>query len=107
MTAPPFAGQTYLIHFDNGTVFRNTYATDGGSLHYDTVEGAGAGSSEDVTLQTASVGAATYLVNWVEANGTTVTHLMNLDEGTVHAFWTFESPAGRHGELHTASLEQL
>jgi phenolic acid decarboxylase len=107
MMTPAFSGQTYLIHFDNGTVFRNTYSADGASLHYDTVEGAGAGSSEDVTLHTAALGGTTYLVNWVEANGTTVTHLMNLDEEKVHAFWTFDGPGGRNGELHTASLEKL
>ncbi|MGN6243307.1 MAG: MoaF-related domain-containing protein [Motilibacteraceae bacterium] len=107
MTTPAFAGQTYLIRFDNGTVFRNTYSTDGATLHYDTVEGAGAGGSEDVSLHTAAVGGRSYLVNWVEANSTTVTHLMNLDDATVHAFWTFDGHRGRVGELHTAGLEKL
>lgn len=107
MTTPTFAGRTYLIRFDNGTVFRNTYSPDGASLHYETVEGAGAGSSEDVALHTAAVAGSSYLVNWVEANGTTVTHLMNLEDATVHAFWTFDGPGGRVGELHSASLESV
>lgn len=107
MTTPDFAGNTYLIRFDNGIVFRNTYSSDGTSLHYDTLEGYGAGTSEDVALHTAALDGRSYLVNWVEANGTTVTHLMNLASGTVHAFWTFATPDGRAGELHTASLDTL
>lgn len=85
-------------------MFRNTYSADGTSLHYDTVEGYGAGTSEDVTLHTAVLDGRSYLVNWVEANGTTVTHLMDLDAESVRAFWTFEGPEGRVGELHEASI---
>lgn len=107
MTTPEFAGNTYLVRFDNGTVFRNSYSVDGTALHYDTVEGYGAGTSEDVTLHTAALEGRSYLVNWVEANGTTVTHLMNLSAGHVHAFWTFDGPDGRAGELHTATLDSV
>ncbi|MGW3036763.1 hypothetical protein ACWDCB_36875 [Streptomyces sp. NPDC001178] len=35
----------------------------------------------------------------------TVTHVMNLDALTVHAFWTYQEGAGRVAELHTGTLE--
>jgi hypothetical protein len=37
----------------------------------------------------------------------TVTHAMNLNTGTVHAFWTYDTPNGRVGELHTGTLQEL
>jgi hypothetical protein len=32
---------------------------------------------------------------------------MNLNTGTVHAFWAYDTPNGRVGELHTGTLQEL
>nr|WP_159029119.1 hypothetical protein [Streptomyces viridochromogenes] len=45
------------------------------------------------------------MLGWVEASGMTVTHLMNLNTRTIHAFWTYETDNGRVAELHTGTLE--
>ena len=37
----------------------------------------------------------------------TITHAMNLNTGTVHAFWTYETPDGRKAELHIGHLKEL
>ncbi len=47
------------------------------------------------------------MVGWVEESGMTVTHLLNLDALTVHAFWTYEAGDGRVAELHTGTLEPV
>src|SRR5581483_10450426 len=83
-----FAGHTYLFHVDNGTTFRNSYAADGSSLHYETVAGAGVGSAETVYLHVAELAPGLYFVNWVEASGMAVSHAMNLNTNTVYAFWS-------------------
>jgi hypothetical protein len=37
----------------------------------------------------------------------TVSHAMNLNTKTVHAFWTWQDDGGRQGELHTGTLEEV
>ncbi len=37
----------------------------------------------------------------------TVTRAMNLNTLTVHAFWTYDTPEGRIGELHVGTLEEM
>ncbi|MDX2524592.1 MoaF-related domain-containing protein [Streptomyces europaeiscabiei] len=105
MSEPTYAGKTFVFRVDNGVVFRNTYAADGTTLHYEAVEGPTKGSEETVTLHTAEVAPGLFMVGWVEKSGMTVTHLLNLDALTVHAFWTYETGDGRVAELHTGTLE--
>ena len=107
MSTASFADRTFRIRFDNGTVYENTYSSDGSRLHYETVEGPMTGKSEDVVLHTAELGEQTYLVNWVESDGTSVTHVMNLATGRVDAFWTYSDGSARVGELHAATLESV
>lgn len=66
-----------------------------------------AGAVEDVDLQAAEVTPGVFLVGWTEKSGMTVTHAMNLNTNTVHAFWTYDTADGRVGELHTGALEEI
>ncbi|MFI7296820.1 MoaF-related domain-containing protein [Streptomyces sp. NPDC050121] len=102
-----YAGKTYRFSVDNGVVFHNAYSPDGTTLHYETVAGPTAGASEDVTLHAAEAAPGVFLLGWVEKSGMTVTHAMNLNTLTVHAFWTYDTPEGRIGELHVGSLEEI
>lgn len=104
---PVFAGHTYLITVDNGTVFQNTYSSDGTHLHAVTLAGNGQGTTIDVTLNIATVSAddQIYFVSWVEPDTTTVSHVMHLRAGTVQIFFTYTNTSGaRVGELHNATL---
>ncbi|WP_326574271.1 hypothetical protein OG889_04300 [Streptomyces sp. NBC_00481] len=100
-----YAGKSFIFHVDNGVVFRNTYAADGTTLHYATLEGPAKGAEETVTLHTAEVAPGLFMLGWVEKSGMTITHLMNLNTRTVHAFWTYETGDGRVAELHAGILE--
>ncbi|MFE7278601.1 hypothetical protein [Streptomyces sp. NPDC057623] len=107
MSDPTYAGKTFRFGVDNGVVFHNTYAADGTGLRYETVAGPTKGAVEDVRLHAAEVSEGVFIVGWVEQSGMTVTHAMNLNTKTVHAFWTYETPDGRVGELHTGTLEEI
>ena len=108
-TVPAFAGHTYVFEFDNGTVFRNSCAADGRTLRWETLEGPGKGGAETVDLHVAEIASGAYFVGWVESTGITVTHLLDLNQGTVRAFWTYADAnaktGGRSAQLHTASLK--
>ncbi|WIV52958.1 MoaF-related domain-containing protein [Amycolatopsis nalaikhensis] len=105
MSTLTYAGRTYLFRVDNGVVFRNTYSADGTSLHYETLAGPTAGARETVTLHAAESAPGIFVLGWVEQSGMTITHVMNLNTDTIHAFWTYETASGRVGELHTGTIE--
>lgn len=104
---PDFAGHTYVLTLDNGAVLRNSYSADGTTLDWTALEGPMAGHSGRETLSVRAVGEGLYFVNWVEASGMTVSHVMDLGRGTVSVYWTYATPdGGRTGELHTATLQR-
>ncbi|MFJ1865337.1 MoaF-related domain-containing protein [Streptomyces sp. NPDC088097] len=106
--APAFAGHTYLLKLDNGAVLRNSYSADGATLDWTALEGPMAGHSGSERLSVRAVGEGLYFVNWVEASGMTVSHVMDLGRGAVSVYWTYATPdGGRTGELHTATLERV
>ncbi|WP_329273342.1 MoaF-related domain-containing protein [Streptomyces sp. NBC_01451] len=105
MSGPTYAGRTFVFRVDNGVVFRNTCTADGTTLHYETLEGPAKGAEETVILHTAEVAPGLFMLGWVEESGMTITHLMNLNALTVHAFWTYETGDGRAAELHAGVLE--
>jgi hypothetical protein len=101
----PFAGRTFLITVDDGTVYRNTYSADGTTFTSLTVAGDGVGESFTTTLQTAEVGWNQYFVSWVEPGGITVSQVINFTTGTVKIFFTFaDSTGAREGQLHTGTI---
>ncbi|MFD0352485.1 MoaF N-terminal domain-containing protein [Streptomyces sp. NPDC127110] len=105
---PAFAGHTYVLTLDNGAVLRNSYSADGTTLDWTALEGPMAGRSGQEKLSVRAVGEGLYFVNWVEASGMTVSHVMDLGRGTVSVYWTYATPdGGRAGELHTATLQRV
>ncbi|MFF5703101.1 MoaF N-terminal domain-containing protein [Streptomyces sp. NPDC012794] len=105
---PAFAGHTYVLTLDNGAVLRNSYSADGTTLDWTALEGPMAGRSGQERLSVRQVGEGLYFVNWVEASGMTVSHVMDLGHSTVSVYWTYATPdGGRAGELHTATLERV
>ncbi|MEU3753335.1 MoaF N-terminal domain-containing protein [Streptomyces olivoreticuli] len=107
-TAPAFAGHTYVLTLDNGAVLRNSYSADGKTLDWTALAGPMEGKSGQEKLTVREVGDGLYFVNWVEASGMTVSHVMDLRTKTVSIYWTYGTPdGGRAGELHTAKLERV
>ncbi|MGW1074389.1 MoaF-related domain-containing protein [Streptomyces sp. NPDC002537] len=107
-TAPAFAGHTYVLTLDNGAVLRNSYSADGKTLDWTALAGPMAGKSGQENLTVREVGTGLYFVNWVEASGMTVSHVMDLRNKTVSIYWTYgTADGGRAGELHTATLERV
>ncbi|GAA0333305.1 MoaF-related domain-containing protein [Streptomyces blastmyceticus] len=107
-TTPAFAGHTYVLTLDNGAVLRNSYSADGKTLDWTALAGPMEGKSGQEKLTVREVGDGLYFVNWVEASGMTVSHVMDLRTKTVSIYWTYGTPdGGRAGELHTAKLERV
>ncbi|MEU2869516.1 MoaF N-terminal domain-containing protein [Streptomyces olivoreticuli] len=107
-TTPAFAGHTYVLTLDNGAVLRNSYSADGKTLDWTALAGPMEGKSGQEKLTVREVGEGLYFVNWVEASGMTVSHVMDLRTKTVSIYWTYGTPdGGRAGELHTAKLERV
>ncbi|PSM37216.1 hypothetical protein C6Y14_43340 [Streptomyces dioscori] len=104
MSELTYAGKTFVFHVDNGVYSRSTYAADGTTLRYENLDGPAQGSEESVTLHTAEVAPGPIMLDRAEKPGMTVTHLMNPNARTVHAFWAYETGDGRVAEPHTGTL---
>jgi hypothetical protein len=107
---PAFAGHTYTITVDNGTVFQNTFSADGTKLHGVTTAGFGAGNVVDVSINVGLISRErqTYFISWVEADTTTVSQVFDIYDRTVQIFFTFTDATGvRSGQLHNATLQQI
>jgi hypothetical protein len=107
---PAFAGHTYVITVDNGTVFRNTFSADGTKLHGVTTAGFGAGNVVDVSINVGLISRdrQTYFISWVEPDTTTVSQVFDICDRTVQIFFTFTDATGvRSGQLHNATLQQI
>lgn len=105
---PAFAGHAYRLEVDNGVVFRNSYSADGTTLHWEALEGPMKGHDGDEKLSVREIRDGVYHINWVEASGMTVSHVMDLTSKTVSVYWTYVGENGdRVGELHTASLTRI
>jgi hypothetical protein len=107
---PAFAGHTYVITVDNGTVFQNTFSADGTKLHGVTTAGFGAGNVVDVSLNVGVISQArlTYFISWIEPDTTTVSQVFDICDRTVQVFFTFTDATGaRSGQLHNATVQQI
>ena len=105
MSTESYAGRKFLFRVDNGVVFRNSYSEDGSKLHWECLEGPF--GSEEVELNVAEVAPGLFFVSWVEDSGMAISHAMNLNSNTVHAFWSWQEQGGRQCELHTGTLEEV
>nr|WP_298552776.1 hypothetical protein [uncultured Streptomyces sp.] len=76
-------------------------------MHDETVTGPNTGASEDFALHAAEVAPVVFLLGWVEKSGMAVTHAMNLNTLTVHAFWSYYTPEGGIDELHVGTLKEM
>jgi hypothetical protein len=107
---PAFAGHTYVITVDNGTVFQNTFSADGTKLHGVTTAGFGAGNVIDVSINVGVISQSrlTYFISWVEPDTTTVSQVFDICDRTVQVFFTFTDSTGvRSGQLHNATVQQI
>jgi hypothetical protein len=107
---PAFAGHTYVLTVDNGTVFQNTFSADGTKLHGVTTAGFGAGSVVDVSINVGLISSydQSYFISWVEPDTTTVSQVFDIRDRTVQIFFTFTDATGvRSGQLHNATLKQI
>lgn len=102
-----FAGKTFELRLDNGIVFHNTYGAEGNTLHYEEVDGALEGGSEEAALQVGEIARGVYLLGWNELSGTAVAQVLDFNTGTVTGFWSIDDGGGRTGEMHTGTFREV
>lgn len=88
----PFSGRTAEVLFETGYHFKLVYSEDNHvtwtSLSQETY-----GNSETEKIYVHKLSRNLYTVNWIESTGVSVSHNINLDEGTVWAFMSWNDAA--------------
>lgn len=83
------AGKTAEAKFDSGAHFKLEYLSDGTMKWTDLIPER-QGRSGIQAIDVVRLNDGLFTVSWVESTGTTVTHSINLNKGTVHGYRTTE-----------------
>lgn len=78
------AGNAFEYNYGD-TVYRIHFKSED-TLHWHCVEGDEKGSEADETYHVHQLADNTFFISWIEADGTGVSQVLNLDEMSIHCF---------------------
>ncbi|SEI97363.1 MULTISPECIES: adenylate cyclase [unclassified Variovorax] len=88
LTALPFVGRTFEVHYGDTMTALNIYAADGQTMRYRVTAGPFTGATAEVRYQAEPLGAGLYALSWQEADKGTVVHVDNFDVGHSCSYYT-------------------
>jgi hypothetical protein len=83
----PLAGQRFEVDYGDLTA-TNVYAEEEQSLTYEITGGALTGNTATVDFEWRHLFGGTYAISWREADGSTVVHIDDFEDGRSPAFFT-------------------
>ncbi len=87
----PFAGKIAEVQFETGFHFKLSYTEDN-KMTWTSLSGENKGQSETEPIYVHKLGENLYTVNWIESTGVSVSHNINIVDGTVWAFMSWNNP---------------
>jgi hypothetical protein len=97
-------GRSGRITYDDGMVIDVAYLSET-SLRWTGVAGEAAGQSGAETIDLIEFSSDIYIMAWIEANGVTVTNVVDVARGTIAGVATFDTPEGRQTALQRGMIE--
>lgn len=91
-------GKTFIYRYPDGVVFRTTFES-ADTVRWEGIEGPLKGKSAVEKYQSREVGPRVFFLHWIEADGTAVNEVVNLDKLSVAAALVF--PPGPNGKVPT------
>lgn len=104
---PSYRGGTFFYSLPNGWSFRMIFSADGERLRMEGVGGEHAGQAIEVEVQAARVARGVYFINWIRADGASVSHVHDYNTGAVNAFWSFDRDGERVGLLAAGTIRRI
>ena len=83
----PFAGRTFEVNYGD-LVATNAYAADKNSLTYEITGGPLKGAAAEVAFEWTELDGGNFVISWQEADGSTVVHVDNFEQGSSLTFFT-------------------
>lgn len=102
----PFSGKTAEVKFETGFQFRIEYKKDN-QMTWTSLSGENKGKSETEQVYIHKLSKDLYTVNWIESTGISVSHNINLSDGTVWAYMSWNNPdkyGGREVLVHGGTI---
>lgn len=96
------SGKTLTLTYNSGLIVRGTYSAD--SVRWEALAGPAKGSTGSERTYVQALSPTTWFVSWVEASGTTVSQILDLDARKVWAFVTFAAGNARQATLDHGSI---
>ncbi len=79
----PAIGHIYEASFGD-LAFRLQFDSDGSTMRFTSADAPDFGSAQAVTYRAVGIRSGVFMVTWTEADGTTVTHVEDFENGAVH-----------------------
>lgn len=97
-------GKKLLLSYESGFQVMGHYTSS--TVSWEVRAGAESGSKGTENITVAEVAPNIFFVCWVEASGTTVSQVLDLDHAVVTGFVTFDTPEGRQGMFNRGTLTE-
>lgn len=95
-------GRTLTLTYQSGLIVRGTYGAD--SVSWEALSGPAQGRTGTERTYVHALSPTTYFVSWVEASGTTVSQVLDLDSRRVWAFVTYPTGATREAMMDRGTI---
>jgi hypothetical protein len=96
------SGSTLTLTYESGLIVRGTYGAD--SVSWEALSGPAKGRTGTERIYVQEIPPATYFVSWVEASGTTVSQVVDLNSRRVWSFVTYPTANAREAMLDRGTI---
>lgn len=96
------SGRTLTLTYESGLIVRGRYGAD--SVSWEALSGPAKGATGTERTYVSELSPARYFVSWVEASGTTVSQVLDLETRQVWSFVTYATGGSRHAMLDRGSI---
>lgn len=99
-------GKKLLLRYESGLQVEGHYASPT-EVRWKAVTGPAEGKTGTEKTRIVEVAPEVFFVSWLEASGTTVSQVLDLNRRTVTAFVTFDAGGGRQALHDSGSVTEL
>jgi hypothetical protein len=99
-------GSALMFHYRSGLRISATYES-ASQLHWHAITGPAAGQSGREQIAMAEVRPDLFFVSWLEASGTTVSQVIDMQANTVYSYVSFNTPDGRRAMSDHGTLQRI
>jgi hypothetical protein len=101
-----FVGKTVVMRYESGLEVKGYYPSTE-ELRWQALTGPSQGSEGVERIYSSEIAPNIYFINWLEAGGTTVSQILDMNRSAVTAFVTFDAGDSRQAVFDSGLVTEL